>query len=75
MKATTAKMLLEVIRNAKGMLTSLERWVRQEGHIGSVSISQAGSSGAEAETSPNARIEGVSNGESPPSQVATPRSS
>lgn len=41
MKTNTAVMLIHVMRNVRGIITVFERWVKQEGKIGTVSISNS----------------------------------
>lgn len=41
MKQNTAVMLLSVMRNVKGIITVVERWIKQEGKIGTVGISSS----------------------------------
>lgn len=61
MKPTTARMLVEVVRNVRGILSVFERWVRQEGKIGSVSLSPGqsaeSSSGSANRTNESAKSE------------------
>lgn len=51
MKPTTGKLLIEVLRNVKGIVTLFERWVRQESHIGSVSLGKRPESRSDGDSS------------------------
>lgn len=63
MKPTTGRLILDLIRNAKGMLTIFERWVRTESRIGSVSLGggsgSASPSGSDGDSS-GSDVEGSS---------------